>query len=186
MSTIMPAFDSFSCEGSLVGRLLAGYGDLEFDLCLCVASACDDFDRTLKTMFGERGERQRIIKARNIGEPHFKAHRLSSAFNSAVSGMHHCRQIRNQYAHCHWHDDYTGKLGFVVLEEIAKTDGPADLTNLTVQYVDVTLLRGQEAYFRHISQYWAYLNGECLVRAGKRRVHPWSKPEKMPKPLLHL
>jgi hypothetical protein len=36
MSTIMPCFDRFPKEGDLIGRLLAGYGELELEMCACV------------------------------------------------------------------------------------------------------------------------------------------------------
>lgn len=41
---IMPVFSQFPVEGAIIGRLLAGYGDLDFDLCSCIGSATDDLD----------------------------------------------------------------------------------------------------------------------------------------------
>ncbi len=43
MTTIMPAFDTFLQEGAIVGRLLVGYGELELELCNCVAAARADY-----------------------------------------------------------------------------------------------------------------------------------------------
>jgi hypothetical protein len=38
----MPVFNTFPVEGAIIGRLLVGYGDLEFDLCNCIGMAIDD------------------------------------------------------------------------------------------------------------------------------------------------
>lgn len=186
MTTIMPAFDRYPKEAVIIGKLLAGYGELEFDLCLCVYMACDDFDKVLKTMFTARGEKQRITEANKIGLPLYKAQKLGRPFSATLTDMHHCREIRNQFAHCHWLDDYSGKLGFVVLEEIAKSAKLADTSNLTTHYIDCAILAEQEAYFRYVSLSLAYLNGEGQKRAGTLRSHPWPIPKKMPRPRLHL
>jgi hypothetical protein len=37
--TIMPCFDRFPREGNLIGRLLAGYGELELELCSASGSS---------------------------------------------------------------------------------------------------------------------------------------------------
>jgi len=60
MSSIMPAFVRYPEEAAIIGRLLAGYGELEFDLCLCVGHARGDMDMAFKAMFRPRGETQRI------------------------------------------------------------------------------------------------------------------------------
>ena len=140
MSTIMPAFDRYPKEAVIIGKLLAGYGEIEYDLCLCVAMACNDFNRVLKAMFTARGEKQRITEASKTGLPLYKAQKLGRAFSATLNDMHHCREIRNQFAHCHWLDDYSGRLGFVVFEEIAKETKPADTSNLTTHYINMGLI----------------------------------------------
>ena len=59
-ATIMPCFGRFPEEGSIIGRLLAGYGELEFELCRCVAAINDNMDAAIKAMFRVRGEEKRI------------------------------------------------------------------------------------------------------------------------------
>ena len=186
MSTIMPAFDTYPKEANIIGRLLAGYGELEFDLCLCVAMACNDLNVILKTMFNARGEKKRISEASKIGLPLYQKHKLGRLFSATLNDMHHCREIRNQFAHCHWLDDYTGRLGFVVLEEIAKDPKPADTSNLTTHYIDVQTLTQHEVYFRYVARSLNYINGEGRERAGILHSHPWPKPTKLPRPPLHL
>jgi hypothetical protein len=112
--TIMPAFIRFPQEATIIGRLLAGYGDLEFDLCYCVAVARDDFDMAVKSMFRPRGEKQRIDIADSIGRSKYRELKLGTRFEEAIAATHYCRRIRNQYAHCKWHDDKTGSLGFPI------------------------------------------------------------------------
>ena len=63
MSTIMPGFDRFPKEGDLIGRLLAGYGELELEMCACLAATTDDLGGAIKKLFGVRGERKRIQQA---------------------------------------------------------------------------------------------------------------------------
>ena len=62
--TIMPGFDRFPAEASIIGRLLAGYGELEFELCRCVAAVTIDLDAAIRAMFKDRGEYKRIQTAK--------------------------------------------------------------------------------------------------------------------------
>ncbi len=48
---VMPAFRRFPDEAAIIGRLLAGYAELEIDLLHCVSVIREDFDATLKAMF---------------------------------------------------------------------------------------------------------------------------------------
>ena len=88
--TIMPAFIRFPQEATIIGRLLAGYGDLEFDLCYCVAVARDDFDMAFKSMF----------RLDSIGRSKYRELKLGTQFAEAIAATDYCRRIRNQYAHC--------------------------------------------------------------------------------------
>jgi len=66
---------------------------------------------------------------------------LATEFGMAVGAVRHCLKIRNQYAHCVWYDDHSGKLAFVNVEEIAKDNTKLkDLTSLTILHVDVPFL----------------------------------------------
>ena len=57
---ILWPFLRFSEEGSIIGRLLAGYTTLEVGLMNCVQVVRDDFDAVLKAMFRARSETSRI------------------------------------------------------------------------------------------------------------------------------
>jgi hypothetical protein len=52
----MPIFESFQEEGQIVGRLLAGYGELEFRLFACLASTMETDEDAARIIFGLRGE----------------------------------------------------------------------------------------------------------------------------------
>ncbi len=59
MSTIMPAFDSYPKEALIIGKLLAGYGDLEFDFRYNERAGLGvtDDERTAKALRGIAGKR---------------------------------------------------------------------------------------------------------------------------------
>jgi hypothetical protein len=107
---IVPQFQKFASEGVLIGRLLAGYGSLESVLSGAVGMLRRDLDMTIKAMFRPRGETQRIEIADALGRQPFSAVGFGNQFSEAIAGTRYCLKIRNQFAHCHWHDDLTGPL----------------------------------------------------------------------------
>ena len=83
--------------------------------------------------------------------------------------MRYCLKIRNQFAHCQFHDDLSGRgLGFVDMEEIATEHAfIKDLAGLTVHFLDVPLLEKQEAYFLYVTRCLHYVNFEGRYLTGK-------------------
>ena len=98
--TVRQAFAKFHDEAAIIGRLLAGYADLEIDLMHCAQVVRDDLDTVLKSMFRARGETVRIDIADAFGRQHYGALGLASEFAMAIGAVRHCLKIRNQYAHC--------------------------------------------------------------------------------------
>ena len=94
-TTIMPVFGRYPQEGVIIGRLLAGYADLELELCFCVAFARNDLDMIFKSMFRSRGETQRVDIADAMGHQEYRALRLGTHFEEAIGGMRYCLKIRN-------------------------------------------------------------------------------------------
>ena len=140
--SVRDAFGRYPKEAEIIGRLLAGYADLEIDLMHCAQVVRDDLDTVLKAMFRARGESARIKVADAFGRHHYAAIKLGTEFGMAISAMQYCLKIRNQYAH-----DNTGILAFTNLEEIAEKNAfLKDLRSLTIFHVDVPLLREQEKY----------------------------------------
>lgn len=185
MSGILDAFDTYPNEALLVGKLLAGYATLEIDLMNCVAVRTD-IDITLKVMFRDRGETRRINVADALGRQRYIDWGLGTEFAMAVGAMRYCLRLRNQYAHCNWYDDKSGKLAFVNLEELAEeNDLVVDLRSLTVHHVDEPLLREQYAFLQHASNCLVWVNYEGRFKDGSIAVRR-PKPAQMRQPDLHL
>ncbi len=117
---IILAFGRYSEEGAIIGRLLAGYGELELEICNCVAAVTDDIDGALRTLFGIRGAEKRIEKADGIMRASYGSAGLEPKYVAVMDAIEWCRKVRNQYAHCHWYDTKDEGLCFVDLESIAK------------------------------------------------------------------
>src|SRR5688500_6557574 len=58
--SILIAFQRYPKEAAIIGRLLAGYGDLEYELHLSLGAALGSDEAALRAMFRVRGEKQRI------------------------------------------------------------------------------------------------------------------------------
>lgn len=183
---VLPAFITFPTEAFLIGRLLAGYAILEIDLMNCVTVIRDDLDATLKTMFRARGETQRIDIADALGRQHYADWNLETEFSMAISDMRYCLKIRNQYAHCVWHDDKSGRISFLNLEEVAKSHSKIkDLEGLTPRYLDVPTLQLQERFAGYVDDLLTWVNYEGRVRANILSNHTQIKPKQMTQPPLH-
>lgn len=184
---IVPEFQHFTAEGQIIGRLLAGYGSLESALSSCVAMGINNLDVAIKVMFRARGETQRIEVADALARPSYHALGMGPIFNEAIADMRYCLKIRNQFAHCHWHDDRTGNLCFVDMEELAKQNRRiADFSDLTFHYVTLQILRQQEAYFKYVANSFLYLNYEGRKKAGTIPMHAVLNPEKLDRPPRYL
>ncbi|MCF8706763.1 hypothetical protein [Rhizorhapis sp. SPR117] len=92
----------FPEETAILGRILSGYGELEFDIAFLLQFALgDDRDVAFKSLFGIRGETARIDIADNLMRRRYKEVGLGDDYGEAIGSMRHCLKIRNQYAHCH-------------------------------------------------------------------------------------
>jgi hypothetical protein len=183
----MPAFNKFPGEAEIIGRLLAGYTNLEVGLMNCVQVVRVDFDTVLKAMFRARGETARIDIADAFGRHYYEDLQLGTQFAMAISVVRYCLRIRNQYAHCVWWDDNSGKLAFANLEDVAKGNAfLTDLASLPTYHVDVPLLSEQEAYFVYADRLLSWVNYEGRVRAGTLRSNAIPKPRQLAQPRLHL
>jgi hypothetical protein len=177
----------FDKEATIVGRLLAGYTTLEVGLTSCAQVVRDDFDTVLKAMFRARGETARIDIADAFGRHYYAHHTLGTEFETAIAATRHCLRIRNQFAHCVWYDDKSGRLAFTNLEEIAKGNAYLrNLDDLTIFYVDEPLLFEQEAYFVYADDLIGWVNYEGRQRAGTISKNPLTKPTQPTQPSLHL
>lgn len=186
MGTIK-AFNKFSKEGILIGRLLAAYADLELSLFHCVNVTRDDFDTVYKAMFKERGESRRIKMANIFGRQNYQKIGLGSHFEMAISSVRYCLNIRNRFAHCLWYDDYSGSLAFANLEEIADNNKTVkDLKDLTIHHINVPTLLLQEKYFEYTDSLLMWVNYEGRRIAGKSTRSTESAPKQLERPPLYM
>lgn len=188
MPGVLPVFPKkFETEGEIIGRLVVGYGELEIDLCRCIAAAVDDLNMVVRKMFGRRGETLRINTAVHMGRSIYASLELDQLFDGIICGMRRCLKIRNQFAHGNFYDDDTGKLAVVDVEELAKQKVMIeDFTSLTVKHLTQDLLEEQEYYFLHIRVCFDYLRCEGQVRAGTLAENPFAVPEKVNLPKTHI
>jgi hypothetical protein len=186
--TILGAFvHPFDKEAAYLGRLLAGYTNLEVGLMNSVQIVRDDFDTVLKSMFRARGETARIDVADAFGRHHYHQQALGTEFEMAIGAVRYCLRIRNEYAHCVWYNDQSGTLAFANLEEIAKGNAYLrNLDDLSIFHVDEALPAEQEAYFVYTDELIAWVNYEGRYRVGKISVNPLTKPRQPTRPTLHL
>jgi hypothetical protein len=183
---VMPAFHRFPAEAAIIGRLLAGYAELEVGLFHCVSVAREDFDAVLKAMFRARGETRRIDVADALGRQLYDAAGLGTEFETAIAAVRYCLRIRNQYSHCNWYDDQTGRLAFVNVEEIVKSNQLIrGFETLTRRYIDVPTLEGQEAYFSYADALLGYANYEGRFLSGKLNSRVLNRPAQVPHPPLY-
>lgn len=181
------ADNAFPKETSLLGRILLGYSDLEFELMSCLEAITGDSNLVIKTMFRTRGETQRIDIADAIGRHQFDAVGLGTDFAMAVGNMRHCLKIRNQYAHCIWHVNDRNILFFTNLEELAIQNTKLDEKSLWNLYpIGLELLELQFAYIEHVIDCLKWLAEEVEVRRGVSAQNRVQKPAQLKRPLLRI
>lgn len=183
---LIPAFDAFPDEAMRIGRILAGYAQVEIDLLNCVAVIRKDMDSTLKAMFRTRGETARILIADGMGRQAYHHVKMGAEFETAIGAVKHCVKIRNNYAHCIWHNDHSGRLSYLNLEELAEKNAPVnDLRKAKYYYVDIPLLEKQEEFFSYTSSCLVWVNFEGRRLAGTMSSHMLSKPAQIQPPPPH-
>ncbi len=141
--SILDAFQRHPAEAAIIGRMLAGYGELEFELHSCLGAALDCDEEAMRAMFRVRGEKQRIEIADALMRKRYHAIGLGEQYCEAIGAMHWCRTCRNRYAHCHWWSDTNG-LFFLSLETAARRN--SDPIRIRFLPIDMPLLQEQEAF----------------------------------------
>lgn len=189
---MMPCFwpGNAEAEGIIIGRILTGYGELEFELCRCLEAVYDgNFDQALKTMFRNKGGKRRLdIADKAMRTAHILAG-LGAAFSTAVNDLDWCRNIRNQYAHCSWYYTSQDGLCFTYLEKAAKKATLVRSVTAERLPINAKLLIQQEDYFRYVQrQLWALAEAYQKyrgVRAAQRSTPVWPVPPQIERPALH-
>ena len=179
---IMPSFGRFQEEAAIIGRLLAGYGEVEYWMMNCVGEAIEDDEAALRVIFRTRSEKQRLDIADALMRPKYEKANLGSQYADSLGAMRHCRKIRNQFAHAHWLDFQKAGLFFFDLQKAAEG---IEAPMLTFRHVDVALLEQHEAYFCYAVDCFSFLQGELRKLRGQLKENHHPMPAKRRPPNLH-
>jgi len=189
---LMPCFESSQAEeeGKFIGKILAGYGELEVTVLSCLVAVEGQLDLPIRQLFGRMSAERRINLARKRLLPDFTKAGLGAEMKESLRDLDWCRGLRNQYAHCQWGWTSADGLFFANLEQLA--DQQDRISNVMDQrrYIDVPLLQEQEAYCNYVREFFTYL--DTAYRAWDRakvavtppsHIHP--KPSTITRPPLH-
>jgi len=197
---LMPAFRRRRKASAIVGRLLAGYGELEFLLAFCcVGPALASRRRPLpghtraihrgryeniaiKRIFRIRGGTDRINAAKKLIYKSFLEAGMKAEYDHTMGAMSDCLRIRNLFTHCHWGQSRKRGLFFVDLEDAAHKPGKL---KITFRHADAKTLATLEDYFWHTFQWLDYLGKAYAIKTGLMLGPASSKPTKKPALMPH-
>jgi hypothetical protein len=185
MAITLLAFDNFPKERELIGQMLMSYGELEFSLLACIGAALgdDEIDTAARILYRVRGEAARLDVSDAIVRPAFNKLGLLGKWGNALGAARICKNIRNQYAHCHW-NDRDNKLYFMNFDADARSP-PEIAAAINEKFVDAGLLQQQLEYFGYALSWFYYLECEYLKRVGKTPSHDFSEPKSIAEPPLY-
>lgn len=181
-ASILTAFIKYPDEAAIIGRLLAGYSEIEFQLTSCLGHAIDDNNTALRALFRIRSERDRISVADALMRNKYKAVGLENQYADAIGAVRYCRKIRNQFAHCHWIHNSKRGLAFMNLEAAAET-----FARPVIKFrpVNVSLLQEHEEYFCYALDCLKFLDHEILKLRDQSKDHQHVMPQKRSQPTLY-
>ncbi len=177
------SFRMYPAEAEIIGRMVVGYGELEFILSQCVSAVLKSPGKAVKAMFRTRGEKQRLDIADALCRDLMDSAGLHDIYCTCLDAVKFCRQIRNLYAHAHWIVEPNGPLMFVDLEGMAKRTSSNLMIN--ARSVEITELQEQEAYFNYTTVCLFHLLSRVdpdAAQTAEGRPIPW--PKAIPKPDL--
>jgi len=183
LDALLVPFAGFRREREIVGKMLVAYGELEIAVLDILTSVLKDGQASARTMFQLRSEANRLAVAEAIATPPFEKAGLGGQFKEAFDAMNHCKNIRNQYAHCIWIGD-GGILRFANLEEAAKSKG--EKCQVVSHPLTLALLRNQWAYFEYADHALLWVNQEYRKK-HKQELHGpiIPKPKRLSPPKQH-
>ena len=162
---INPAFHRHQDEAFLVGRLLSGFGELEFLVLENARRATNNVRMPfLRAMYRLRATSARLSAADAFIRPVCETFALEGEYEIISSAISHCLKIRIQFSHCNWGDDKNfpdSGLFFIDLE--TAFEDPED-HELHWRHVDVTLLTKQYKYFVYTLESLRWINRELMIR----------------------
>jgi hypothetical protein len=185
MANILVEFINYPQEREIIGRLLIAYGELEWALAACVReSTGSTMSESIRVLFRVRGESARIEVADAIARPAYIKIDLGGQWGNAIGAARICKNIRNQYAHCHWRKLPDGALRFINLDADATSEAGTVLEAEAIR-IELELLQRQEDFFKYALDWLYYLQEEYKKRAGRSTSHYLQAPKSIPAPPLY-
>jgi hypothetical protein len=180
-AVILSQFKKFQAEARIIGRLLAGYGELEYEFGLCIGEAIGDENSAVRALYSIRGEMPRLNLGNVFVQGSFKKQSLDQFyFRTVFPGLNWCREIRNQYAHAHWKEDPAAScLCFADPEKAIRQVGKF---NPTYHPIKLDTLKEQEKFFVFVQRGLQHLRHENQKLAGKISTHSHPRPPTRPRP----
>lgn len=171
-------------EARLIGMMLSGYGELEYDLSVLTGCALGSQTMGLRLIYRLRSEAQRLEAADAVLNLRCADAKLAGAYATMYGAIKWCKNTRNRYAHCHWivrGEPTNADLCFFDIEAAAKLSGDDDTDLVTLRPITLALLEQQATYFRYASDCLAFLGYRYCQEVGIR--WPLGQLDKPPPPL---
>ena len=175
------AFEEYPEEGMIVGRLVVGYGELEYDLMLCLSDCVGDIITAVRLLYRIRSESSRLEIADSLLRPYFKKYDLANEYSEVCVALKFCKTVRNAFAHSHWTPTLRG-LFFSDLERAAESKDGGGMVR--IRHIDGAILKQQEEYFVYCQEILNFLHVEAQRRNGLQIEKLYSMPKALQKPLL--
>ena len=90
------AFHDFPEEAALIGRIVAEYGELEFELAMLLGNVFHNHNVGIRAVFRAKGENTRIQVADSFLRPALATANLESEYEAALGALRWSKTIRNQ------------------------------------------------------------------------------------------
>jgi hypothetical protein len=113
--------NKFPDEARIIGRILTGYSELEYQLSMCAGLAIDNRVVAFRCLFQLRGENVRLVAADALMRSAYETIGLKDEYEACLSALRVSKSIRNQYAHAHWIGFDPEGLFFTDMEKTAKS-----------------------------------------------------------------
>ena len=184
MAILLYEFQDFPDEQEAIGKMLIAYGELEFAILGCIGAVLNsDMAHALRILFRVRGEGARIEVADAILRPAFTKVGLDGKWGNALGAARTCKNIRNQYAHCHW-QIHAGQLRFMDLDTEAQS--PEGAVQVKFWPVDGQLLAQQLKYFEYCLSLMYFIQAEYWFRIEPSTSHDLVEPKSISAPPRYI
>jgi hypothetical protein len=183
---INPAFDRFPNEAQLIGKLLAGFGEIEFSVCRNAGHAARNVVDIIKALYRLRATSSRIDAADALARGQFHAANLGMQDQTAQTMVGICLRIRNQFAHCLWADHLETPASGLFFTDLQAAADALEGFEYAWRHIDALLLAEHEAYFALTMEWLTFLDVELAIRRKELSHRGWPKPPEQEPPPFHI